>query len=79
MVALAVMFVLFANKVLATTVPPTGVTTRAVGALGATVSITIAFAEPRDPLAAGLARVSTAALPAASLMKPPLRANALLD
>ena len=70
---------LFANKVLATTVPPTGVTTRVVGALGATVSITIAFAKPRDPLAPGTASVSTASLPEASFIEPPFSANALLD
>ena len=79
MVALAVKFVLSANKVLATTVPPTGVTTREVGVLGAIVSITIALAKPSEPLAPGLARVRTASLPETSLMNPPLRANALLD
>ena len=39
-VAVAVMFVDADNNVLATTVPPTGVTDNAVGAAGATVSIT---------------------------------------
>ena len=79
MVALLVMFVLSANKVLATTVPPEGVTTRFVGALGATVSIRIAFVEPREPLAPGLTRLNTASLPEESLIRPPLRASAPLD
>ena len=77
--AATVMFVLFASRVLATTVPPTGVTTTFVGAVGATVSITIAFAKPRELLAPGLARERTASLPERSLMNPPLSARAAVD
>ena len=78
-VALAVMFVLFASNVFATTTPPAGVTTTLVGAAGATVSITIAFAAPSEPVAPGLAKVRTASLPEASLINPLLRARAAFD
>ena len=77
--AVAVKLVFDANKVFATTVPPTAVAASDVGALGAMVSITIALLAPSEPLAPGVARVSTASLPDASRIVPPLRANAALD
>jgi hypothetical protein len=73
------MLVFDASNVLATTVPPIAVMASEVGALGATVSITIALLAASEPLAAGEARVSTASLPDASRMVPPLRASAAFD
>ena len=78
-VAVAVMLVFDASKVFATTVPPTAVAASDVGALGATVSMTIALLAPSEPLAPGVASVSTASLPDASRIVPPLSANATLD
>ena len=77
--AVAVKLVFDASKVFATTVPPIAVATSEVGALGATVSMTSALFAPREPLAPGDASVSTASLPDASRMVPPLRASAALD
>ena len=46
--------------------------------VGAVVSITMASALPRELAAPGVARVRVAALPAASLMVPLLRARAVV-
>ena len=45
--------------------------------VGATPSITSSALSPREPVSPGAARVRMAALPAASLMVPPLRARAV--
>ena len=78
-VAVAVMFVDADNNVLATTVPPTGVTVNAVGVAGAVVSITIAFEDARDPVALAIDTARTASLPATSLMAPPFNTRADVD
>ena len=78
-VAVAVIFVEAANKVLATTVPPTGVTVNAVGAAGATVSITSDLDDASEPLAAATGTDRTASLPATSLMVPPFNTRADVD
>ena len=76
-----VMFVLVASRVLATTVPPTGVTVTLVGATGACVSITMAAFVAREPAvpAASAGRVKVALLPRESAITPPLRARAEVD
>ena len=77
--AVAVMFVEADNNVLATTVPPTGVTANAVGADGAVVSITIALEAARDPVALATSTVNAASFPATSLIVPPFNTRADAD
>ncbi len=77
--AVAVIFVEADNNVLATTVPPTGVTVSAVGVDGAVVSITIAFEAASEPLALVIGTVSPASLPATSLIVPPFKTRADAD
>ena len=77
--AVAVMFVEADNNVLATTVPPTGVTANAVGADGAVVSMTIAFEAASEPLELVIGTVSPASLPATSLIVPPFKTRADTD
>ena len=77
--AVAVMLVLDASNVLATTVPPIAVAASEVGALGATVSITSALLAPSEPLVPGAGSARTASLPDASRITPPLRAIAAPD
>ena len=81
MLAVLVMFVLLASRVFATTVPPTGITATVVGALGASVSITIAALVASAPVAPEViaGKVKVALLPAESAMTPPLRTRAAAD
>ena len=75
-VTVAVRFVFVADSLFVTTVPPTGVNASAVGAVGATVSITTAAFAPSDPAEPGLINVLFAVLPTASRIVPPLKASA---
>ena len=76
MVADAVKFVVEARRVLETTVPPTGVRTRPVGAVGAAVSITMALLPARDEAPPVVGSDTTASLPDASRIVPRLSARA---
>ena len=71
MVAVAVMLVFEASKVFVTTVPPTGVSASAVGALGATVSTTTALVPASEDELASAGRVITASFPEPSRIVPP--------
>ena len=79
MATVAVRFVFVADSLFVTTVPPTGVNARAVGAVGATVSITSAALAARDPAAPGFINVLFAVLPTTSRMVPPLKTSASAD
>ena len=70
-VALAVRLVFVAVSLFARTTPSTGVTTRDVGATGATVSTAIAAFAASEPVAPGDISVTFAMLPAVSLIDPP--------
>jgi hypothetical protein len=77
MVALAVKLVFAVLSVLATTGAPTGVSVNAVGAFGATVSMTIAAFVARFPAVPAViaGKVRTALLSAASLRLAPVAAT----
>ena len=70
-------FVVEARRVLETTVPPTGVRTRPEGAVGATVSITMALFPARDEAPPVVGSNTTASLPDTSRMVPRLSAREL--
>ena len=78
-VAVAVRSVFVAVSLLLTVVPPTPTEIKEVGATGAMVSTTMAALALSEPVEPGAITARLAAFPEASLMVPPLRANAPLD
>jgi hypothetical protein len=78
-VAVAVKLVFVADNLLLVTVPPSGVNTSPVGAVGATVSITRAALAAKDPADPGLISVLLAVFPTMSRMVPPFNTKASTD
>ena len=75
-VAVALRSVFVAVSLLLAVIPPTPIDTKDVGATGAIVSTTMAALAPSEPVDPGAITARLAALPATSLMVPPLRTNA---
>ena len=78
-VAVAVISVFVAVSLLRVVTPPTPIAESRVGAVGATVSMTIAAFAPNDPVAPGAIKAVLPALPDRSLIVPPFNMNAVLD